>query len=50
LAKIITKEGWLYRGRIVSESETRIVILDKKLNKEIELAKDFCSLISKEEF
>jgi hypothetical protein len=50
MAKIVLKDNWVYRGSIISETDSRIVILDRKLNKEIDLAKDSCAVISREEF
>ena len=50
MAKIVLKDGWVYRGTIISESDSRIIIVDRKLNKEIDLAKDVCAVISRGEF
>lgn len=50
MAKIVLKDGWVYRGTIVSETDSRIIILDRKINKQIDLAKDVCAVISREEF
>jgi len=50
MAKIVLIDGWVYRGSIISETDSRIIILDRKLNKKIDLAKTACAVISRGEF
>jgi len=50
MAKIVLLDGWVYRGSIISETDSRIIIKDRKLGKEIDLAKTACAVISREEF
>lgn len=49
MAKIVLKDGWVYRGPIISETDSFIIIRDRKVG-EIEIAKDSCSVISRSEF
>lgn len=49
MAKIILKDGWIYRGSILTETDSKIVINDRKVGK-VELAKDSIAVLSREEY
>jgi len=49
MVKVILKDGWIYRGKLILETETTLTILDRKVG-EIEIAKDSCAIISRGEF
>lgn len=49
MVKIVLKDGWVYRGSIISETDSLIVLNDIKIGR-IEISKDAIAILQRGDF